>query len=246
VVPGAEEFHLDGGPIGALLVHGFTGCPASMRPLGKFLAQNGLAVSCPRLPGHGTTWEDLAGTTWQDWEREAEAALDELAGRASSVVAVGLSMGGGLALHLAVKHPGKLRGVVGINPAIRDPRLAAAPVVRLFVRSLKGLGNDIKRPGQDELPYDRVPVRVLPSLRKLFRTVDRDLPELTLPLLVFSSTEDHVVDPSNPRRVIARAASVQKELVPLTNSYHVATLDYDAETVFQRTLEFARSVSTGE
>src|SRR3989442_11103343 len=83
ILPGAEPFRFDGGPIGALLQHGFTGCPASMRPFGEWLADQGMTVIGPRLPGHGTSWEDLEGTTWQDWEGEAEAALAELTARCS-------------------------------------------------------------------------------------------------------------------------------------------------------------------
>src|SRR5436190_24109848 len=94
VKPGGEPFRFDGGPVGALLLHGFSGSPASMRPLGEFLAAHGIAVSGPRLPGHGTSVDDLASTTWEQWLAEAETALGELESRSSAVVCVGLSMGG--------------------------------------------------------------------------------------------------------------------------------------------------------
>jgi carboxylesterase len=243
VIPGAEAFRFDAGPTGALLVHGFTGCPASMRPLGEWLSQHGISNVGPRLAGHGTTWEDLESTTWQDWEREAEAGLADLASRCRDVIVIGLSMGGGMAVHLGAKHADTLRGVVTINGMIRRPELVLAPVARLFTRSVKGVGNDIKKPGQDEIVYDRIAVRSVNQLGKLVRTADAELPTMRLPLLVFSSPEDHTVKPSNSKRIYERAGGTQKELIPLRNSYHVATLDYDAELIFERVLEFALAVA---
>ena len=243
IIPGAGPFRFDAGPVGALLQHGFSGSPASMRPMGRWLADRGISVVGPRLPGHGTSWENLEGTTWQDWERESEAALLELTGRCNAVIAVGLSMGGAMTLHLAAKYPAKVNGVVAVNPDVRRPELALAPVVRLFTRTSKGVGNDIKKPGQDEIVYDRVPLKAAIQLGKFYRNVQRELPSVRQPLLVFSSREDHVARPANSRYVMQHAGSAQKELVPLTNSYHVATLDYDAELIFERTLQFAGVVS---
>jgi carboxylesterase len=215
-----------------------------MRPFGEWLSQHGASVVAPRLPGHGTTWEDLEAATWRDWERETKAGLAELSARCSDVVAVGLSAGGALVLHLAAKHPDKLRGVVAINALIRRPDLNFASTVRLFARSVKGVGNDIKKPGQDEIVYERVPLRAAAELGKLLRAADRGLPSMTLPLLAFSAPEDHTVKPKNSRRLIERAGSPKKELIGLPNSYHVATLDYDADMIFERTLAFARSLVT--
>lgn len=243
IIPGAEAFRFDAGPTGALLQHGFVGCPASMLPMGRWLAERGISVIGPRLPGHGTTWEDLEGRTWQEWERESEAALLDLAGRCSTVVAVGLSMGGAMVLHLAAKHPDTVKGVVAVNPDVRRPELALVPLLRLFTRTTKGVGNDIKKPGQDEITYDRVPLKAAIQLGKLYRTVQKEIPSVRQPLLVFSSPEDHLARPSNSRYVMQHAGSAQKEQVTLPNSYHVATLDNDAELIFERTLQFARDMA---
>jgi carboxylesterase len=243
ILPGGESFRLDGGPIGVLLQHGFTGCPVSMRPFGEWLHARGLSVVAPRLPGHGTSWQDLETTTWRDWEREAESALLELAERCSTVVAVGLSMGGAMVLHLGAKHPDALKGVVAVNPDLRRPELALTPVVRLFTRTAKGVGNDIKKQGQDEQAYDRVPLRAAGQLGALYRTVQRELPSMRLPLLVFWSTEDHVVKRQVVPYLMRRVGSARKEVVRLTNSYHVATLDHDAELIFDRTPAFATELA---
>lgn len=241
IVPGAEAFRFDAGSIGVLLLHGFTGSPASMRPLGERLAREGFSSAGPRLPGHGTSWEDLEATTWSQWEGEAESALLDLSRRCSAVVAVGLSAGAALALHLGVRQAQLLRGVVAINPQIRRPDLVLAPVIRPFLRTARGVGNDIRKPGQDEIAYDRVPLRAAGELGKLIRLAEKELPCLRLPLMVISSREDHVVKPSNSRLVMRKAGSSVKELVRLEDSYHVATLDHDADLISSRIARFVRS-----
>jgi carboxylesterase len=243
VVPGAEAFRFDRGPIGALLQHGFTGSPASMRPMGEWLARRGISVVGPLLPGHGTRWEELEETRWEDWIGASEAALVELSGRCTTVIAVGLSMGGAVALHLGAVHPTRLRGVVAINPVVRRPDLALIPLARPFVRTVKAIGGDIKRPGADEVHYERTPLKAAAQLRMFLRALWRELPAMRLPLLVFSSMEDHLVKPVNSRLVMDRVASERKELIRLANSYHVATLDHDDELIFERVLEFAGSLA---
>lgn len=66
VMAGAEPFSAKGDRRGALVVHGFTGCPQSMRPLGEALAKAGFTVEVPRLPGHGTTPEDMVNYRFSD------------------------------------------------------------------------------------------------------------------------------------------------------------------------------------
>jgi carboxylesterase len=240
VRPGAEPFAYDAGPVGILLLHGFTGSPASTRPVGAWLADHGVSSVGPRLPGHGTSWQDLERTTWQDWAREAEAGLDELTSRCDEAFVFGLSMGGAMALHVAVRHASRLRGVVTVNVDMRRPELALAPGLKVVKRTAKGVGNDIKRPGQDEVTYDRVPLAAANHLGKLYRTVERELSTMRLPYLALCSTVDHVVKKGVGRWVFDHVGSTEKEFVPLPNSYHVATLDHDAELICDRTLGFIR------
>jgi carboxylesterase len=241
VRPGAEPFRLDGGPTGALLLHGFTGSPASLRPLGQFLAARGVSVAGPLLPGHGTTdWNDLATATVDAWTAAADAGLEALHA-CETVTVVGLSMGACLALKLAARRPDRVRGVVLVNPYVRDPRLILAGGLRLFARSVRGVGNDIKKPGQDEVCSERIPVRTLVHLHRLHRGTASAMPSVTQPLLVLRSDEDHTVDGSGVKLIMDRVGSERKELVRLTNSYHVATLDYDADIINERTLAFVRA-----
>ncbi len=122
VLPGAEPVDLPGGPVGALLCHGFTGTTQSMRPWAEHLAAAGLTVSAPRLPGHGTRWQDMNRTRFSDWYGELERSFDDLRARCESVFVMGLSMGGTLSLRLAEQRAAEVAGVVVVNASLASER----------------------------------------------------------------------------------------------------------------------------
>ncbi|MEU7021011.1 alpha/beta fold hydrolase [Streptomyces sp. NPDC046203] len=240
VLPGAEPYRHEGGEVGVLLCHGFTGSPQSMRPWAEFLAAQGLTVSLPLLPGHGTRWQDMQLTTWHDWYAEVERALLELTERCSRVFVMGLSMGGALTLRLAARHGDAVAGIVLVNPGNKVHGLAAKalPVVRHLVPSVAGIASDIAKPGVDEVGYPRVPLHAAYSLRRFFQVVDGELPQVTCPLLLLHSPQDHVVPPADSARVLSRVSSTDVREILLEQSYHVATLDHDAERIFEESWAF--------
>jgi carboxylesterase len=245
VRPGAEPFAHDGSATGVLLVHGFTGSPVSMRPWAEHLAAAGFTVRLPRLPGHGTTWEEMNRTRWEDWYAAAERSFLELTGRCERVAVAGLSMGGGLATLLAERHGPAVAGVVLVNPAIRveDVRLRALPVLARVLPSLPGISNDVKKAGVDEGAYDRLPLRALHSQVGAWKALIRDLPAVTQPVLVFRSAVDHVVPASSTALLLSRISSTDVTEVVLQDSYHVATLDHDAPRIFEDSVRFLERLS---
>ena len=251
VHPLAEPFHADGdagsahGRIGVLISHGFTGSPASMRPWAEHLAGQGYAVSLPRLPGHGTTWQDMNTTTWADWTGALEQAFEALALRTDHVFVCGLSMGGGLALRLAANLPDRVAGLVLVNPAVSSDRqdVKLLPVLKHVIPSLPGIANDIKKPGVEEHGYTRTPLRAAASMFAGYKVLRGDLGRITCPILVFRSSVDHVVDPSSVRIIRDSVSSVDVREVTLENSYHVATLDNDAERIFEGSAAFFERLS---
>ncbi|MEV5545085.1 alpha/beta fold hydrolase [Streptomyces sp. NPDC052309] len=247
VLPGAEPFRHEGGEAGVLLCHGFTGSPQSLRPWAEHLAERGLTVSLPLLPGHGTRWEDLQVTAWQDWYAEVDRELRALRGRCRQVFVAGLSMGGALALRLAARHGDAVSGVVVVNPANKVHGLSAyaLPMARHLVRTTKGIASDIAKPGAAELGYDRVPLHAAHSLRNFFRRVDGELPQVTQPLLLLRSPQDHVVPPADSARILGRVSSTDVTEVLLEQSYHVATLDHDADRIHQESVSFIGRLTPG-
>jgi carboxylesterase len=247
VLAGAEPFHHEGGEVAVLLCHGFTGSPQSLRPWAEHLAEHGMTVSLPLLPGHGTRWEDLRITGWQDWYAEVDRELRLLCERRETVFVAGLSMGGALALRLAAKHGDAVRGVMVVNPANKVHGLAAhaLPVVRHLVPATKGIASDIAKPDSRELGYDRVPLHAAHSLRRFFQATDRELPQVTQPVLLLRSPQDHVVPPVDSARILSRISSTDVKEVILEQSYHVATLDHDADRIHEESLAFIGRIASG-
>lgn len=253
-IPGAEAWAAEGAgdraAVGIAVVHGFTGNPNSTRPLGERLHDEGYTVEVPRLPGHGTTVGDMRRTRYRDWRAHVEHVVDDLAARVEEIVLVGLSLGGTLCLDVTSQRPEGIAGVVAINSQVLQPdqflaRLAPilqyiAPVVP---RDLAGLpSDDIARPDADERAYAKVPakaaqslIRELPRIRAQLRDLDRDV-------LVAYSPQDHSVRPQNSMALLELLGDRAEALV-LERSYHVATLDWDADLLAERVLSFVERVT---
>lgn len=235
--PGATTLRVGEGDVGVVLSHGFTGTVSSVAPWARALAEQCDAkVVAPRLRGHGTSWQDLARTNWTDWYADLEAAWTELSATCETIFVGGLSMGGGLALRLAEEHD--VAGVLLVNPAIASSNrlLPLSGLLRHVLPSQPGVTSDIRKEGVKELGYDRLSVAAAWSMTKLWKEVRSDLPKVSAPVVVFRSDVDHVVDDSSHETLLRAIPSA--ELVKLPNSYHVATLDNDADVIFNRSAQF--------
>jgi carboxylesterase len=249
VIPGCEPWSSPGGgPHGALVLHGFTGTPISMRPLADALAEAGFAVEMPRLPGHGTNIEDMVETGWDDWLTEAERCLEVLQARTpdGKVMVVGLSMGGALTAALAEGHP-ELAGIILINAPVAVPAEMAVAIEEMLAGGMEimdGIGGDIADPDASEQSYDGTPLRALLTLIMAGEQVRERLPEIAMPTLIITSRQDHVVNPEDSD-VLAEEISGPVERIWLEESYHVATIDYDGPEVASATVAFAEKVTAG-
>jgi carboxylesterase len=246
IMPGAEPYSADGGPHGALVLHGFTGNPHSMRGVAEALAAAGFAVELPRLPGHGTSVEDLLTTRFPDWAAAIESSYLELAGRCDEVVVAGLSMGGTLAAWLASRHP-RIAGLVSINGMFQPPAPAFGDLLRQAlsqgVDRLPSIGSDIADRNVKEEAYESAPIEPLLSLFEGQSELYDRLLEIRCPVLILSSKQDHIVPPVSAD-VLAEQVSGPVERINLERSYHVATLDYDKDIVIEQAVEFALRVTT--
>jgi carboxylesterase len=247
LIPGAEPLFHEGGRVGTLVLHGFTGNPVTMRPLAEAFVAAGFTVSMPRLPGHGTTIEDMDTTDWSDWSAEAERAYLELAERCERVVVAGLSMGGTLACWLAARHA-EIAGIVLVNAAVKpydpDSRAFVQAMLDGGDRIAPGIGSDIADPDVYEPAYDGSPLAGLLSMFDAVTELQEDLPRITCPALVMQAPNDHVVDPTSAD-LLAETLGGPVERVSLDRSYHVATLDYDKDLINEQAVAFTRKVTAG-
>ena len=229
--------------IGILFVHGYTGSPLAMRPWAEFFLQRGYCISVPLLPGHGTRAEDLNHVKWQEWPAKVVEELDWMLSQGLRVFVFGLSMGGGLALNVATKHSSSIAGIVLVNPMIHvkfvTPQIAWA--ASRIQKMRESVGDDIKRPGVTEHGYDSLPLIGLYQLIKMLSYTRKRLHDVTPPLMLFHSKIDHTLPVSNTEIVMAGVGCNPKQRIELVNSYHVATLDYDQEIIFENSLLFVQS-----
>jgi carboxylesterase len=244
IIPGAEPFSHAGRSSGVLVLHGFTGNPQSLRPLAGALATAGYTVELPLLPGHGTAMEDMIPTRWADWSGAAESAYTKMAAGCDEVAVVALSMGGTLACRLAEDHP-EIRGLALVNPFVDPPAESFRDVLRGFLEAgtdvAPGVGSDIAKEGVVELAYPGSPVAAALSLFEGIDETAARLGSITCPVLLFSSRQDHVV-PSSSGDVLCRDVAGPVERVWLENSYHVATLDNDADEITAGVLPFVARI----
>ncbi len=230
-----------------LVLHGFTGNPQSMRPLAEAIAAAGYTVDLPVLPGHGTTLSDMLPTRWEDWWEAADAAYRALGDRCTTVAVAGLSMGGTLACALAEAHP-DVAGLSLVNPLIVAPdeefRRGIQALLDEGTEVFDAIGSDIAKDGATEAAYPGTPLAAALSLFEGADRVRSRLTDIRSPLLLFSSRQDHVVEPVSGD-VLADSVAGRLERVFLERSYHVATLDWDAPEIESRTVGFLHQVLGG-
>lgn len=241
-------------PKAALLLHGFGDTPSSLHTWGDALAQRGVIVTIPRLPGHGARWQDLNKTTAEDWVRAAEHSLAELRSQHAHVFVMGISLGATLGLRLAELHPEQVSGVVAVNPVATG--LRAAPkflgIVRHVIRSRRAAPADLKSTDLKStglkasgsaapIGYDRTPLRAAFELRRLASKTVTALADIAAPVLLVSSEVDHVVAPSDGELIWSGLPTGSRRRLMAAGSYHLVPLDNDAGLLYDESAAFVEA-----
>ncbi len=261
-------YRIAGGKVGVLLIHGLCGTPAEMRFVASGLARAGYTVHCPTLAGHGGSRQDIVRTTWQDWYRSAEAALDEIRKDCDTVIVGGLCLGSIIGLHLAAKNPGKVQGVALFSPTlwingwampwytklfslVRNRWVAnlmefpdaeslgiKCPRVREFVRTALAASD-----GSD-LGTAGVPGAMVLEHRRLVAAAKKLLGKIQQPTLIVHSRQDDYANLNNATYVQGKL-SAPVDLVVLEDSYHMVTLDKERHVVVEKTRSFVERIASG-
>ncbi len=228
-------------PIACLLLHGFTGNPAEMEGLANFLRSQGCTVSVPTLPGHATQPENLRYIPYHAWIATSEKAFLDLRQHYPIIFVIGLSMGGALALHLAAQH--QFDGLVTLAAALKLPlqQEIASYVFAPFVSVRhKRNGSDVHdAEAKSQLRnYDRYPLSAARELMRMLRKIRAELSKVTMPILAIHSRADHVVPFDNLALLMRSVKSPWREQMVVENSFHVLTVDYDRQVIFERIWDF--------
>jgi carboxylesterase len=235
-----RAYSAEGGPTGALLIHGFTGSAAETSPMGQYLANRGLTVSCPLLPGHGTDPLDLTRIRWQAWADEVEMALRDLQERAQQVFVGGLSLGSLLTLWLGSRHP-EIAGLIAMAPAVKlQNRLLPLALGLRHVMRYSPTGavgdDDMGDPQAAERIwcYDDTPLWGAAEVYLLQRQVRRALPTIRQPILIFHGRRDAQIVPQAGQFLYDRVGSQDRTLVWLEGSGHNVLADGERESVWEQ------------
>lgn len=236
-----EPFFYPGGKTGILIIHGFTGTPSELRPMGQFFKDQGYTVYAPLLPGHGTSPEELEQKTWRDWYQSVLEAYQKMRAEDLDYLFVaGLSMGGCLSLLLSTE-----KDVDGVIPMcapiyIRDRRAFLVDLIRPFMR-YKKRATDPKRSPEIEahlVPYDRTPLKSIGELNRLITEVRRRLSQVTAPALVVQACRDELILEKSAQTIYERIASEKKKLSWYENSTHIITVDKERKRLFEEVHAF--------
>mgnify|MGYP002641408456 CR=1 FL=1 len=237
----AHPYMLRAGPIGILLIHGFTASPTELRPIANVLHQAGYTASGIRLAGHGSQLEDLQTTSWRDWLHSAQQGLDELSTHCSRICVIGLSMGGVLAAHLAADRPQQVDGLCLLAPAfcVQSRFLWLAGLLKRVVPTIaKGPQSLAYYQKHHLFAYGSMPVAALAQLHSLIETTTPLLPQISQPTALFMGMRDHTVFPSSGQKIWRVLGSAQKKLVHLPQSGHILSVEPDAPYMTQNILRF--------
>ena len=224
-----------------LCVHGLTGTPYEMRSVAEALVERGFRVRGPLLPGHGSTPEELAQTSSEDWVEAVHAEYHQLREAHEQVFVAGLSLGGLLSLELASQE--KVDGllVVGTPLALKMPIPQLVGFVKRFVKMLsKADGSDIREPeARRRHPgYKKMPLNSVHELVRLQKKVRKGLGRIEAPALVAHGRLDRTAAPADAMRIYRGLASKEKEVVYFDSSGHVVSVDWDGPELARRAAEF--------
>jgi len=241
IMPGAEPVFIEGSEFGLLILHGFTSSPYEMKYLIEYISKNKYTISAPLLSGHGTSPEELAKYGWAEWHDDAKKALFNLRKKCKRIIAIGLSTGATLALHLAAHY--QLEGVVAISPALflKEKKTVLLPILPPFIKYRKkkngpDIFDDSER--KQAVTYQKTPIKAAKEVLKLYDHVKMDLVDIYTPLLIIQSKKDHVVDFKSAEYIYDHVSATEKHFLKLEKSYHVITLDIEKEIAFREIEQF--------
>ncbi len=244
-----SRFDLGDGSTGLLLLHGYTSSPAVVRPMGEYLAEKGLRVVAPLLPGHGTSPADLNKRTWRELADFAAEELYELQAQCDRVFIGGLSMGGLISLYLGQRCTG-ITGLIPMAAAIyaKSTMRYLLPIVRRIISTLpKSKDPSISIEDLSCAPllwtYDHQALHFVAQLFALMEVVREGIAKLDQPLLIFQGAHDKTVPMKAAWEIAEQSSSHDTELVVLPHSGHCLTIDGERRQVFEKSWQWIQRLS---
>jgi len=236
---------------GILLVHGYMAAPMEVRALAEYLGSKGYWVYAPRLTGHGTSPEDLAGRKYIEWVENVEEGYCILENTCNRVVAGGFSTGAGLVLDLCTRVQG-LAGVFAISPPfkLQDFSSRFVPAVSLWNKLMIRMNVESarkefieNRPENPHINYVKNPVSGIKELDRLMDQLEHKVADITIPTLIVQSFGDPVVNPDGAMKIFKLIGSKKKELLMVNTERHGIINGDGSDRIFKAIGEFVERLS---
>ncbi len=205
--------------VGVLLSHGYMAAPREVENLAHYLGSIGFWVYVPRLKGHGTSPDDLATRSYQDWMISIDRGYAIISSICKRVVVGGFSTGAGLALDLAARVK-EVAGVFAVAApmTLKDFSSKFAPAVDMWNRIMDkayGVGPKMEfvenEPENPHINYLRNPISGVREIQRLMDDLEPKLSDLNMPALIVQSRRDPVVDPKGSRKIFKLLGTEDKE-----------------------------------
>lgn len=226
-----------------LLIHGFSASPREMRPLGTILQRHNYTVYGVRLPGHGTTPQDLANRRAEEWLETVERGYQSLVQMNFNVNVAGLSTGALLSLHLALKqHPEKM---ILLSPFLQFQHLLA-PFAGLLSHLVPYQDKEVSK-AERLFYYQRRPLKGIAQINRLLKQLNGKLESIMTPTLIITSTGDATIAKGTAAKIYQQLASNEKQFHCYGNEVpHVLTTTENPQQqdVLQRCVDFLAPPAT--
>ena len=197
--------------VGILLVHGFAGTREEIKPLYDFLCDKGYDVSVPLLAGHEGTLKELSMSKYKHWIDSVEEEYVKLSEKRESIIVIGFSMGGLVAVNLYQKY--KFDGLITIN----------TPVYYWDVkRILKNLYSDFSAYSKKYFQSSsNKPIPALLEFQKLLSKTKPLFKNIGCNALVIQTQDDDTVNPKSAEYIFAHLNGIKQILKPKSGGHIV-------------------------
>jgi len=236
--------------LGVVLIHSYLAVPEEVKALALFLRRRGIWVYAPRLPGHGTSAEDLATRKFKEWRETVENGYVLLCALCDRVAVGGIAVGGNLALDLASRVE-SLAGVFAVCPpyALSDYSSRFMPATDVWNRLLHKMkggrrNTDYLEFSADNLSinYPRNPVAGVKEVGDLLDSLEKSYSAIKQPVLIVQADKNPVVDQRGSKQLFDQLGSRNKEYCLLSYDRHVLVTGEGTEKVFGKIGEFIEEI----
>ncbi|BHH85817.1 alpha/beta fold hydrolase [Desulforhopalus sp. 52FAK] len=235
---------------GVVLVHSYLSLPKEVENIARSFRKKGFTVYVVRLPGHGTSAEDLATRNYQQWVEAVENGYVIMSSLCKHVIVGGVGVGGSLSLDLAGRVP-EVKGAFAVCPpySLKNYSTNFMPAQDVWNRMLNKLSRGEAQEkylefsyGNSLINYVENPVEGIRQLGDYLGSISKNYSNVHQPVFVIQADENQVVDSKGSRKVYNKIGSKNKEFCLLSSDQHILINGEGAAKVVRKIVSFAQSL----